>query len=55
MTGGVLLMVNHGLITAALFILIGWIYERRGTWQVNELRGLQRAGAGAGGACSPWS
>jgi NADH-quinone oxidoreductase subunit M len=41
LTGGVLLMLNHGLITAALFLLIGWIYERRQTWQVNELRGLQ--------------
>jgi NADH-quinone oxidoreductase subunit M len=41
LTGGVLLMVNHGLITAALFLLVGWIYERRRTWQVNELRGLQ--------------
>jgi len=39
--GGVLLMVNHGLIAAALFLLIGWIYERRKTWQVTELRGLQ--------------
>src|SRR5580704_9440156 len=42
-TGGVLQMVNHGLIIAVLFIVIGWIYERRKTWQVNELRGLQRA------------
>jgi NADH-quinone oxidoreductase subunit M len=41
--GGVLQMVNHGLIIAVLFIVIGWIYERRRTWQVNELRGLQRA------------
>lgn len=41
LTGGVLLMINHGLITAALFLLIGWIYERRQTWQVTELRGLQ--------------
>ncbi len=41
LTGGVLLMLNHGLITAALFLLIGWIYERRQTWQVTELRGLQ--------------
>jgi NADH-quinone oxidoreductase subunit M len=41
LTGSVLLMVNHGLITAALFLLIGWIYERRQTWQVSELRGLQ--------------
>ena len=42
LTGGVLLMVNHGLVTAALFLLIGWIYERRRTWQVTELKGLQR-------------
>ncbi|HEY3941983.1 MAG TPA: NADH-quinone oxidoreductase subunit M [Acidimicrobiales bacterium] len=41
LSGGVLLMVNHGLIVAALFLLIGWIYERRQTWQVSELRGLQ--------------
>jgi len=41
LSGGVLLMVNHGLIVAAFFLLIGWIYERRQTWQVSELRGLQ--------------
>ena len=41
LSGGVLQMVNHGLVTAALFLLIGWIYERRRTWQVVELRGLQ--------------
>ena len=34
-------MVNHGLITAGFFLLIGWIYDRRGSWQVNELGGLQ--------------
>ncbi len=43
LAGGVLLMLNHGLIVAALFILIGFIYERRGTWQTGELRGLQKA------------
>ncbi len=41
LTGGVLLMVNHGLITAALFLLIGLIADRRSTWQVSGLRGLQ--------------
>ncbi|HUY64759.1 MAG TPA: NADH-quinone oxidoreductase subunit M, partial [Acidimicrobiales bacterium] len=41
-TGGVLQMVNHGLIIAVLFIVIGWIYERRGTWHTSGLRGLQR-------------
>ena len=34
LVGGVLLMVNHGLITAGFFLLIGWIYDRRQTWQV---------------------
>jgi NADH-quinone oxidoreductase subunit M len=42
LTGSVLQMVNHGLIVAVLFIVIGYIYERRGTWQTSELRGLQR-------------
>jgi len=42
LTGGVLQMVNHGLVIALLFIVIGWIYERRGTWQTSELRGLQK-------------
>jgi NADH-quinone oxidoreductase subunit M len=41
LTGGVLQMVNHGLIITTLFIVVGWIYERRGTWQVSSLRGLQ--------------
>ncbi len=41
LVGGVLLMVNHGLVTAGFFLLIGWIYERRGSWQVAELGGLQ--------------
>jgi NADH-quinone oxidoreductase subunit M len=41
-TGGVIQMVNHGLIIAVLFIVIGWIYERRGTWSTAGLRGLQR-------------
>ena len=39
LTGGVLQMVNHGLIIATLFIVVGWIYERRGTWQVVRAEG----------------
>ncbi|HML00628.1 MAG TPA: NADH-quinone oxidoreductase subunit M [Acidimicrobiales bacterium] len=42
LTGGVVQMVNHGLIIAVLFICIGWIYDRRGTWNTKSLRGLQR-------------
>ncbi|QGG93812.1 NADH-quinone oxidoreductase subunit M [Actinomarinicola tropica] len=41
--GGILQMVNHGISTGALFILVGWIYERRHTRQIAELRGLQKA------------
>src|SRR4030095_3659759 len=40
--GGVLQMVNHGLSTGALFLLVGMIYERRHTRQIAELRGLQK-------------
>ena len=41
LSGGVLQMVNHGLVIATLFILVGWIYERRRTWQIGSLKGLQ--------------
>ena len=40
-TGGVMQMINHGISTGALFLLVGWIYERRHTRQISELRGLQ--------------
>ena len=42
MSGGVLQMINHGLSTGALFLLVGWIYERRHTRQISELRGIQQ-------------
>ena len=31
LTGGVIQMINHGLSTGALFLLVGMIYERRHT------------------------
>ena len=40
--GGVIQMVNHGLSTGALFLLVGMIYERRHTRQIAELKGLQK-------------
>jgi len=43
LSGGVLQMVNHGLSTGALFLLVGMIYERRHTRQISELHGLQKA------------
>jgi NADH-quinone oxidoreductase subunit M len=42
LSGAVLLMLNHGLIVGGLFFVIGFIYQRRGTWQTTELRGLQK-------------
>jgi NADH-quinone oxidoreductase subunit M len=40
-TGAVLQNINHGISTGALFLLVGWIYERRHTRQIAELRGIQ--------------
>ena len=42
-SGGVLQMINHGLSTGALFLLVGMIYERRHTRQIAELSGLQKS------------
>ncbi|WP_051062360.1 NADH-quinone oxidoreductase subunit M [Ilumatobacter nonamiensis] len=41
-SGSVLQMVNHGVSTGALFLLVGMIYERRKTRQIAELGGLQK-------------
>jgi NADH-quinone oxidoreductase subunit M len=40
--GSVLQMVNHGISTGALFLLVGFIYERRHTREISELKGLQK-------------
>ena len=42
LTGGVIQMVNHGITTGALFILVGMIYDRRHTRIISELGGLQK-------------
>ena len=38
--GGVLQMINHGIYSGALFLLVGIIYERRHTRNVAEFGGL---------------
>jgi NADH-quinone oxidoreductase subunit M len=43
MVGSVLQMVNHGLSTGALFLMLGMLYERRHTYEIAQLRGLQKA------------
>jgi NADH-quinone oxidoreductase subunit M len=40
LVGSLLQMVNHGLSTGALFLLVGMIYERRHTRLIAELGGL---------------
>ena len=42
LTGGVIQMVNHGLTTGALFLLVGMIYERRHTRQISDYGGVAK-------------
>ncbi len=39
-TGGLLQMVNHGLATGALFLLVGMVYERTHTRELDRMGGL---------------
>ena len=41
LSGSVMQMVNHGVSTGALFLLVGMIYERRHTRAIAELKGIQ--------------
>jgi NADH-quinone oxidoreductase subunit M len=41
--GALLQMVNHGLSTGALFLLVGVIYERRHTRLISEFGGLSKS------------
>jgi NADH-quinone oxidoreductase subunit M len=40
LTGGVLQMINHGLSTGALFLIVGLVYERRHTRMIEDYGGL---------------
>ncbi len=40
MQGAVYQMLNHGVSTGALFLLVGFIYERRHTRQITDFGGL---------------
>src|SRR6266545_1722987 len=40
LTGGVYQMLNHGVSTGALFLFVGFIYERRHTRMISEFGGL---------------
>ena len=41
MVGAVLLMFNHGVITAGFFLIIGFLEKRRGSYQIKDMKGLQ--------------
>ncbi len=41
--GALVQMVNHGLSTGALFLLVGMVYERRHTKKFDDLGGLAKA------------
>jgi NADH-quinone oxidoreductase subunit M len=41
--GSVLQMVNHGLSTGALFLMVGYLYERRHTRNLDEFGGLWKS------------
>ncbi|MGC8653718.1 MAG: complex I subunit 4 family protein, partial [Candidatus Kryptoniota bacterium] len=40
--GSVIQMVNHGFTTGMLFLLVGMLYDRRHTREINEFGGLAR-------------
>ena len=42
-TGSVIQMVNHGLATGALFLLVGMLYERRHTRMIADFGGLAKS------------
>jgi NADH-quinone oxidoreductase subunit M len=42
MQGSVLYMINHGLSTGAMFLVIGMIYDRLHTRDINQLSGLAK-------------
>jgi NADH-quinone oxidoreductase subunit M len=41
--GGVIQMINHGLSTGALFLLVGMIYDRRHTRMIADFGGVAKA------------
>src|SRR5467141_452086 len=42
LNGGILQMINHGLSTGALFLIVGLIYERRHTRMISDYGGLSK-------------
>ena len=40
--GGLIVMISHGISTGALFLLLGMLYERRHTREIQEFGGIAR-------------
>ena len=41
--GALMVMINHGISTGALFLLVGMIYERRHTRLIDDYGGIARS------------
>jgi NADH-quinone oxidoreductase subunit M len=48
--GAILVMINHGIITGAMFILLGFLYTRRHTYEISQIRGLAKVAPWFAGA-----
>ncbi|MBE0597687.1 MAG: NADH-quinone oxidoreductase subunit M [Desulfuromonadales bacterium] len=42
LSGGLLQMINHGISTGALFLIVGFLYERRHTRMISDFGGLAK-------------
>jgi len=42
-SGSILYMVNHGVATAAMFLVAGFLIRRRGTASISAMRGMEKA------------
>jgi NADH-quinone oxidoreductase subunit M len=41
-SGSILYMVNHGVATAAMFLVVGYLVQRRGTASIRAIRGVEK-------------
>ena len=55
--GAMIVMLSHGLVSGALFLCVGVIYDRLHTREIDRYGGLAEQHAGATrccSCCSPW-
>ena len=51
-SGSILYMVNHGIATAALFLIAGFLIRRRGTTLISQMGGVEKVAPGRWPGCS---